>query len=121
MTKNELELKVIELQSLITKAEIDRAGLAGELDKAKADLQSIDKPKINKEFVEEMREAVHQAIQQISFDEVSSYEYEFEINYDNQLSLSSIEFGDVDEINETVCDYIEDLFNIITIESNEKI
>ena len=52
MTKNELELKVIELQSLITKAEIDRAGLAGELDKAKADLQSIDKPKINKEFVE---------------------------------------------------------------------
>ncbi len=121
MTKNELELKVLELQSSITKAEIDRAGLAGELDKAKADLQSIDKPKINKEFVEDMREAVHQALRQISLDEVSSYEYEFEINYDNQLSLSSIEFGDVDEINETVCDYIEDLFNIITIESDEKI
>ena len=112
MTKNELELKVIELQSSITKAEIDRAGLAGELDKAKADLQSIDKPKLYPSQIDEIREAVHQALRQISFDEVSSYEYEFEINYDNQLSLSSIEFNEVDEINESVCDYIEDLFNV---------
>ena len=119
MTKNELELKVIELQSSITKAEIDRAGLAGELDKAKADLQSIDKPKLYPSQIDEIREAVHQALRQISFDEVSSYEYEFEINYDNQLSLSSIEFSDVDEINETVCDYIEDCFNVIP--ADEKI
>ena len=84
-------------------------------------LEDVSKPIITKQVVEQIREAVHQAIEQISFDSVDSYEYEFEINYDNQLSLSSIEFGDVDEINETVCDYIEDLFNIITIESDEKI
>tara|TARA_R110000782_G_scaffold261346_1_gene352942 strand:- start:220 stop:567 length:348 start_codon:yes stop_codon:yes gene_type:complete len=113
MTKAELELKVKELNAALTQFEIDRASLAGELDKAKASLESINKPKITKEFVEEMREAVHQAIQQISFDSVDSYEYEFEINYDNQLSLSSIEFNEVDEINESVCDYIENLFNVI--------
>ena len=63
---------------------------------------------------------MHQALQQISFDETSSYSYDFEINYDNQLELSNIEFTDVDEINETVCDYVEDCFNIIPADEDEK-
>ena len=113
MTKQELELQVKELTGALTQFELDRVAVAGKLDKAKSDLEDVSKPEITREFVNEIREAVNQAIGQCCFDNVDSYDVDFEINYDNQLALSSIEYNDPDEIEETVCDYIESLFKVI--------
>lgn len=119
MTKQELELQVKELTGALTQFELDRVAVAGKLDKAKSDLEDVSKPEITREFVNEIREAVSQAIGQCSFDNVDSYDVDFEINYDNQLALSSIEYNDPDEIEETVCDYIESLFKVIDTTDDE--
>ena len=119
MTKQELELQVKELTGALTQFELDRVAVAGKLDKAKSDLEDVSKPEITREFVNEIRGAVSQAIGQCSFDNVDSYDVDFEINYDNQLALSSIEYNDPDEIEETVCDYIESLFKVIDTTEDE--
>ena len=41
------------------------------------------------------------------------YEYDFNIGYDNRIELERIGYNDTDSIEEAVCDYVEDLFNII--------
>ncbi len=113
MNKEELQAKVNELELTLKSLDLNAKVVQEDLNETVRSLKAINKPKITKEFVEEMREAVHQAINQISFNNVESYDVGFEIDYNNSLALESIEFNEVDEINESVCDYIEDLFNVI--------
>ena len=113
MDKQALQNKVNELKLTLGSLELNAKATQEDLKEATKKLEDVSKPIITKEIVEQIREAVHQAIQQISFNSVDSYDVDFEIDYNNSLALASIEFNEVDEIEESVCDYVEDLFNII--------
>jgi isopentenyl diphosphate isomerase/L-lactate dehydrogenase-like FMN-dependent dehydrogenase len=112
MTKEQLELKVKELTAALTQFETDQASLKSQLDKAKSDLEDINKPVITKETVENIRQAVADAVGHFSFDEVDNYEYDIEINYNNRVQLSNIELNYTDDLEESICNEIEDLFKI---------
>jgi len=113
MDKQALQAKVNELELTLNSLELNAKTTKDDLIEANKKLEDVSKPIINKEIVEQIREAVHQAIRQISFDDVDSYDVGFEIDYNNSLALSNIEFNEVDQLEEAVCDYVEDLFNII--------
>ena len=113
MDKQALQAKVNELELTLNSLELNAKTTKDDLKEANKKLEDVSKPIITKEIVEQIREAVHQAIHQISFNNVDSYDVDFEIDYNNSLALASIEFNEVDEIEESVCDYVEDLFNII--------
>jgi len=113
MDKQALQAKVDELELTLNSLELTAQTTKDDLMQATKKLEDVSKPIITKQVVEQIREAVHQAIQQISFNNVDSYDVDFELDYNNTLSLSNIEFNEVDEIEESVCDYVEDLFNII--------
>jgi len=113
MDKQALQAKVNELELTLNSLELNAKTTKDDLIEANKKLEDVSKPIINKEIVEQIREAVHQAIRQISFDDVDSYDVGFEIDYNNSLALSNIEFNEVDQLEETVCDYVEDIFNII--------
>ena len=118
MEQQALENRIKTLETMLAQANQDSDQMNKELSIAKLDLKNINKPKITKEFVEEIREAVHQALNQINFNNVDCYDVDFELDYNNTLSVSNIEFNEVDEINEAVCDYIEYLFNIVEEDEN---
>ena len=113
MDKQALQAKVNELELTLNSLELNAKTIKDDLIEANKKLEDVSKPIINKEIVEQIREAVHQAVRQISFDSVDSYDVGFEIDYNNSLALSNIEFNEVDQLEETICDYVEDLFNII--------
>ena len=113
MNKEELQAKVNELELTLNSLDLNAKVVQEDLNETVRSLEAINKPVITKEIVEQIREAVHQAIKQISFNSVDSYDVDFEIDYNNSLALGSIEFNEVDEIEEAVCDYVEDIFNII--------
>ena len=113
MNKEELEAKVNELELTLNSLDLNAKVVQEDLNETVRSLEAINKPVITKEIVEQIRQAVHQAIRQISFNSVESYDVGFEIDYNNSLALESIEFNEVDEIEEAVCDYVEDIFNII--------
>ena len=113
MNKAELEDKVNELELTLNSLELNAKTVKDDLKIVEDQLTDINKPKITKEFVQEMREAVEQAINQTGFDSVDSYDVDFEIGYNNTLTLSNIEFNGADDLHETVCDYIESLFSVV--------
>ena len=113
MNKQALKAKVDELELTLNSLELNAKTVKDDLMEATKKLEDVSKPTITKQVVEQIREAVHQAIQRISFNSVDSYDVDFELDYNNTLSLSNIEFNEVDEIEESVCDYVEDLFNVI--------
>lgn len=113
MDKQLLQAKVDELELTLNSLELNAKTVKDDLREATKKLDDVSKPIITKQVVEQIRGAIEQAINQISFDSVDSYDVDFEIDYNNSLALGSIEFNGVDDLNETVCDYVEDLFNVI--------
>jgi hypothetical protein len=112
MTKEQLELKVKELTAALTQFETDQATLKDQLNKAKCDLEDINKPVISKETVDAIHDAVANAVGNYDFNNADNYEYDFEINYNNQIELSNIEFNYTSDLEEFNCGAIEDLFKI---------
>jgi len=112
MTKEQLELKVKELTAALAQFETDQQELTKQLNQAKQDLEDVSKPVITKETREEMRQMVYEAVGNYDFGNVDNYEYDFEINYNNQLELHNIEFNYTDDLEEAICDYVESVFKV---------
>ena len=85
MTKEQLELKVKELTAALAQFETDQQELTKQLNQAREDLENINKPVITKETRDEIRQQVYEAVSNYDFSNTENYEYDFEINYNNQL------------------------------------
>ena len=108
-----LENRIKSLETLLEQAKQDSTQMSKELSLAKIALEKINLPKITKETVDEIREAITQTISNYDFDRSDSYSYEFEVDYDNRLQLSNIEFDAADDLAEYISDSVEELFNIV--------
>ena len=112
MTKEQLELKVKELTAALAQFETDQQELTKQLNQAREDLENINKPVITKETRDEIRQQVYEAVSNYDFSNTENYEYDFEINYNNQLELSNLEFNYTDDLEEAICDYVESVFKV---------
>ena len=106
MNKEQLELKVKELTAALTQFETDQAALAKQLVDAKTELADINKPVISVEVRDQIREAVCEGLRGFQFDNVDNYDVDFEIDYDNRLQASNIEFNYTDDLEEKICSEI---------------
>ena len=113
MTKEELQLKVNELTAAITTFNNDAELLQKDLADAEQRLAVVDRPKVTKKFLDELSNAVEEAVNDIDFTDCNAYDYEFNLDYDNRISLNSIEFNRTYDIGDTIYSRMEDMFNII--------
>ena len=116
MNKEQLELKVKELTAALTQFETDQTELTQQLKEAKVQLADVNKIKITRDTVNDIRQAIEDVFGNSSFNDVDSYDVDFEIDYNNSLALGSIEFNDADNVAEEISDAIEGLFNVISDE-----
>ena len=110
--KEELELKIKELEASKLEYQGLEQSLNIELSKARSIIADYNKPTISVATLEDIRTAIHAAVNDIPFDEPDSYDLDFCISYDNKLGLDHIDFTDRDEISDRVADGIESLFKI---------
>lgn len=113
MEAQSLENRIKTLETMLAQAKQDSTQMNKELSLAKIALEKINLPKITKETVDEIREAITQTISNYEFDRSDSYSYELEIDWDNRIQLSNIEFDAADDLAEYISDSVEELFNII--------
>ena len=113
MNKQALQAKVDELELTLNSLELTAQTTKDDLMEATKKLEDVSKPIITKEIVEQIRKAVNDAVRNIGFDSVDSYDVGFEIDYNNSLALSNIEFNEIDNLEEEICDHVENLFNVI--------
>ena len=119
MNKTELELQAKELSSSLQAMEVEQTRLKNQLVSTTERLESINKPIIDGSVVEAIREAVLNAISNFDFDDTNNFDYEFGIDYNNQLTLDNLDFGNTDDLQEQICDSIEDLFNVVEKKNDE--
>ena len=116
MTKDELQAKVNELEFTLNALELNAKTVKDDLRIANTQLEDVNKVKITRDIVNDIREIIEIKIHDSSLSNVDSYDVDFEIDYNNSLALGSIEFNDADQLAEEISDGIEGLFNIISDE-----
>ena len=117
MTKEELELKVTELTQSLDSFNKNTEMLKQDLKDAEHRLSVVNRPKITKKFLDELRDTIEEAIDNLDFTDTNAYDFDFEIDYDNRIALSNIEYNSVHEIGDEIFCRVEDMFNVIEDEN----
>jgi hypothetical protein len=113
MTKAELQDKVKELELTLNSLELNAKVVKDDLKIVERQLEAVNKVKITRDIVNDIRDVIEQSIRNSSLSNTDSYDVDFEIDYNNSLVLGSIEFNDADSVAEALLDAIENLFNVI--------
>ena len=116
MTKTELQDKVNELELTLNSLELNAKTVKDDLRIVNTQLENVNKVKITRDVVNDIRDAIEDVFDRSSFNDVESYDVDFEIDYNNSLALGSILFNDSDGVAEALSDAIENLFNVISDE-----
>jgi len=118
MNKEQLEDKVNELELTLNSLELNAKVVKDDLKKVETQLKNVNKPRLYPSQLDDIRNAIEEVFNQSSFNDVESYDVDFEIDYNNSLALGNIEFNDADNVAEAISDAIEDLFNVIPADEN---
>ena len=110
-TKELLEATVKGLQEKIVSLQHD-------LREKEKELEDVNKPVISSTTLDIVNDAVNSALEDFRFD-CGMFDYEFELDYDNKITLSNLSFTDNYDIVEAVVISISKQFKIIEDETNK--
>jgi hypothetical protein len=116
MNKEELQLKVNELTQSLDTFNKNTEMLKQDLAVARRALEVADRPKITQDQMTHIIDAIHTVINNVDFTDSHNYDMDFEIDYDNRIAVSNMEFNNSHEIADDISSEIECLFNVIDTE-----
>ena len=119
MTKEELQRKINELTTDLARGESETEHCKKELRHAQQSMAVIDRPKVTREQFDDIQDAINRVIGNTDFTDSNNYDMDFEIDYDNRIAISNMEFNSSDEIAEEICDEVGALFNVVDVEDEE--
>tara|TARA_Y100001938_G_scaffold125703_1_gene176925 strand:- start:2 stop:379 length:378 start_codon:yes stop_codon:yes gene_type:complete len=109
---NELDLttKIEGLKKAIAEHEEMSQAHKDSLSKVEKQLADINKPAITPAMMEEIEGAIEKAIEDFDFSDDGNFDTEFEMDYDNKVRLSNIEFSNSYDLVEMIAEKVLDLF-----------
>ena len=110
-TKELLEATVKGLQDKVNQLNID-------LKAKQQELQDVNKPELSNDTYAELEDIIGNTIGDYQF-ECGEFDYEFNLDYDNKLELSDLQFNDHYNLAEAVMKGITNHFKIAEDETNE--
>ena len=113
MTKEELQRKVEELTQSLDSFNKNTEMLKQDLVVAQNALKVADRPKITEDQMTEIHDSIYTIVNNVDFTDCNNYDMDFEIDYDNRVAVSNMEFCNSDEIADDLCSEIGSLFNVI--------
>jgi hypothetical protein len=110
MTKEELEVKISTLQTLVTQKNEELSEYAAQIQRLNDELKDLNKPKLTPLQFDELREAIDEAIGNWDFDDQDNYSIDFGIDYDNRINCESFCFDNADDLVHEIYEYVAALF-----------
>ena len=109
-TKNELEQAIVMHEEALASSQHSVIVGTQDLEQAKKELASFNKPELTGSQLDDIQEAVEKAIGNYDFSDADNYEKEFELDYDGRVQLSSLEFNEAHELTEAIVERVQKLF-----------
>jgi len=109
-TKKELEQSVMMLEDALQTSKSNATEYQEDLDTAKKQLANINKPVLTGLQLDNINEAIEEAVGNFDFDDAENYNTEFELDYDAKVTISSFEFQSAQELVEAIVEKVHKLF-----------
>jgi hypothetical protein len=110
MTKDELEVKISTLQTLVIQKNEELSEYAAQIERLNDELKDLNKPKLTPMQLDELYQAIEQGIESFDFDDSDNFDVDFHIDYDNRIAIESMVFQNADELLRVVYDEARELF-----------
>ena len=109
-TKEELEQAIVMHEEALASSQHSVIVDTQDLEQAKKDLASFNKPALPGSQLDDIQEAVESAVGNFDFDDADNYDKEFELDYDGKVQLSHLDFTNAQELIEAVVEKVIKLF-----------
>eukprot|EP00918_Siedleckia_nematoides_P002890 GHVU01006634.1.p1 GENE.GHVU01006634.1~~GHVU01006634.1.p1 ORF type:complete len:122 (-),score=20.80 GHVU01006634.1:7-372(-) len=110
MTKEELQVKIGTIESMISDSNIEISKYAGQLADLKKQHADLSKPKLTPQQYDKLQTLIEEAVESFDFDDIGNYSIEYGIDYNNRVTCESFCFDNSDEIVRSIMENIEDMF-----------
>ena len=109
-TKAELEQAIVMHEEALESSRHSVIVDTQDLEQAKKELASFNKPELTGSQLDDINEAVEKAVGNFDFDDADNYNTEFELDYDAKVTISSFEFQSAQELIEAIVEQVHKLF-----------
>ena len=120
MTKEELQVKIGTIESMISDSNIEISKYAGQLADLKKQHADLSKPKLTPQQMDKLQTLIEEAVEGFDFDDTDNYSIDYGIDYDNRVTCESFCFDNSDEVTRQIMENIEDMFAEATEDTNEE-
>ena len=110
MNKQDLELKIAGLEKAIKEHNDFSATYENQLKESKKQLEDYNKPELTIKQLDDIQEAIEDAVGTYNFDEVDLYDIELEMDYDGRVQASSINLNETYDLVERIVRRVHNLF-----------
>ena len=110
MNELDLKTKIEGLEKAIKEHQDFANTYEGQLKATKQALEDYNKPALTPLQLDNIHEAVEQAVENYSWSDCDNYEAEFSLDYDGKVQLESIDLQDTYQLVEMIVDKVYKLF-----------
>ena len=110
MNKEELEQKVETLRTMVQESQVSTSNYTGKLADAEKELADINKPELTSLQFDNLYEAVESGVSGYDFSDQDNFDTEFELDYDNKVTLSSLDISNSQDLVEAIVEELTKLF-----------
>ena len=119
MTKEELEVKIETLKTMITEGQQQTSNYTGQLDTLNKQLKDLGKIALPPVVFDEIVDAIERGINDFDFSDMDNFDTEFSLDYDNRVQLDNLCLNNSDELGEMIMDKISEIFTEIDAPEDE--
>ena len=120
MTKEELQVKIGTIESMIADANVEVTKYGEQLADLKKQYANLSKPKLTPQQHDKLELLVEEAVESFDFDDTGNYSIDYGIDYDNRVVCENFSFDNSDEVVRIIMENIEDMFACATEDTNEE-
>ena len=110
MTKEQLETNLAALKLLQQETNDKLTDHKAQISLLEKQLEDYNKPELTPMQLDDIQEAVEQAIENYSFSDCDNYETDFSLDYDGRVQLESIDLSCTYELVEMIVNKVHNLF-----------
>ena len=110
MNKQDLELKIAGLQKAIKEHDDFSATYQNDLKSTQKQLDDYNKPELTPKQLDDIHNAVENAVNDFDFEDTDNYHIEYELDYDGRVNANSLEFQNTYELTEKIVEKVFNLF-----------
>ena len=110
MNELDLKTKIEGLEKAIAEHKDFMSNYEDTLKKTKQQLEDYNKPELTPTQLDDIQEAVENAVNDFDFEDTDNYNIEYELDYDGRVNAQSLEFQNSYDLTEMIVDKVCKLF-----------